>query len=63
MKAEERIKPIVTICWSAEDIKARKPKWSYEKCADWLDDNAGYIEDRSIEIGHEVIDTLMAQEN
>jgi len=50
---------IVTIKWTAEDVKTLRPKWSDEKCADWLHDNRKVIEDRSIEMGWEVMKDAM----
>lgn len=50
----------VTISWCPADIKAIYPTWSDEKCMQVLADIGGALEDRSIELGWEVIDTLIA---
>jgi len=49
----------VKIVWTAEDIWTLKPKWSLEKCDKWLMENRKAIQDRSIELGWEVIETLL----
>jgi hypothetical protein len=51
-----------TITWSAEDIATVKPDWTEEQCEEWLDDNWGHIQDRMIELGWEVIDCSLPQE-
>lgn len=56
----EEFKPFVlTIEWSIDDIKDRRPNWSDEKCNQVLSDLAGYLEDESINAGWEVIDNCL----
>lgn len=49
---------IVTISWCPTDVKQLYPHWSDEKCVEILDTISGYLEDRSIELGWEVLETL-----
>lgn len=53
------MEPYATIHWCPADIKSLHPDWSDEKCADVLGDIARHLEDRSIELGWEVIQTLL----
>ena len=50
------------VVWRAEDVKAIKSAWSLEKCEEWLQDNDRHISDRLIELGWEVLDTLLQME-
>lgn len=47
------------VSWQIADIKRVKPHWSLEKCQDWLESNENRISERLIELGWEVIDSLM----
>lgn len=49
----------VTISWCPTDIKSLHEDWSDEKCMDALSEIAGMLEDRSIELGWEVIENLL----
>ena len=49
---------IATISWCPLDVKQLYPHWSDEKCADVLDAVSGYLEDRSVELGWEVLENL-----
>jgi hypothetical protein len=49
----------VTISWCPADIKAVREEWSDEKCMEVLLDVGGWLEDRSIELGWEVLETLL----
>ena len=49
------------VVWRAEDVKAIKGAWSLEKCEEWLQDNDRHISDRLIELGWEVLDVLVRQ--
>ena len=51
------------VVWRAEDVKAIKSAWSLEKCEEWLQDNDRHISDRLIELGWEVLDTLLQMED
>ena len=48
----------VYIVWSWTDIQSLKPDWDEQQCRDWLNANGSYIQDRSIELGWEVIEAL-----
>ena len=50
------------VVWRAEDVKSINGAWSLEKCEEWLQDNDEHISDRLIELGWEVIDTLLSME-
>lgn len=47
------------IRWSPNDIKTLRPKWSHKKCANWLLDNQRRIQDRTTELGWEVIGCIL----
>ena len=47
------------ITFAAEDIQTLRPNWSLEECESWLQENEKYIRDRLIELGWEVIETLL----
>lgn len=48
------------IRWAPDDIQTLKPHWTLEQCAEWLQNHASAIEDRSIELGWEVIECLIS---
>jgi hypothetical protein len=50
------------VVWRAEDVKSINGAWSLEKCEEWLQDNERHISDRLIELGWEVMDTLLKME-
>lgn len=50
------------VVWRAEDVKAIKGAWTLERCEEWLQDNDRHISDRLIELGWEVMDTLLQME-
>jgi hypothetical protein len=49
----------VTISWCPADVKAIRPTWSDNKCMEMLDIVSSYLEDRSIELGWEVLENLL----
>jgi hypothetical protein len=49
----------VQVTWLPSDIQEVRPNWSLEKCEKWLDENRKSIHDRSVELGWEVIETLL----
>ncbi len=51
-----------TVTWTAEDVQTLRPNWTLEKCAEWLDSNERYIQDRLVELGWEVIESLLGSE-
>lgn len=50
------------VIWQPEDIQTLRPNWSLERCEEWLAANQKYIRDRTIELGWEVIETLLGEE-
>ena len=53
---------MVVIRWSWEDIQSLRPDWSQEKCGEMLDAIAKGLHDRSIELGWEIMETLIEME-
>jgi len=51
------------VVWRAEDVKSINGAWSLEKCEEWLQDNERHISDRLIELGWDVVDTLLKKED
>ena len=47
------------ITWTARDIKTLRPKWTNKRCTEWLDSNWKHLQDRSVELGWEVITDLL----
>lgn len=52
----------VVIKWAWEDIQSLRPKWSKKKCLVMLDQIANRLEERSIELGWEVMEMLIQME-
>jgi hypothetical protein len=50
------------VVWRAEDVKSINGAWSLERCEEWLQNNDRHISDRLIELGWEVMDTLLQME-
>ena len=48
-----------TISWCPADVQELRPNWSNERCMEALERVGGALEDRSIELGWEVLDTLL----
>lgn len=49
------------VVWRPEDVQTLRPNWTPEQCADWLQANESYIQDRLIELGWDVIDSLLGE--
>lgn len=47
------------VVWTAEDIQTLRPDWTLERCEEWLESNQRYIQDRLVELGWGVIETLL----
>jgi hypothetical protein len=45
--------------WAAADVKSIKPRWSLTKCEQWLSDNERHMENRLVELGWEVMESLL----
>jgi hypothetical protein len=52
-------KEYAKVVWLAHDIQGLRPDWPIERCEDWLAENQGYIRDGLIEVGHQVIESLL----
>jgi hypothetical protein len=50
------------VLWQPEDVESVS-KLKGEAAIDWLRDNAKYIEDRSVEVGWDIIDSLLDPED
>ena len=46
--------------WTAENVKAIRPDWSYEECEKALSKIEKRLNERCIELGWEVLDTLLS---
>lgn len=53
---------MVIIRWSWEDVQSLRPDLSKDECLEMLDQIAKGLHDRSIEIGWEIMDTLISME-
>jgi hypothetical protein len=51
-----------TVSWTANDILDRRPDWTVEQAEDWLTENQEVIRDRMVQVGWDVIDTLLPEE-
>ena len=45
--------------WAAADVQSLRPDWTLERCEEELRGIESNLQDRLIELGHEVIDTLL----
>lgn len=52
-----------TVRWTAEDVLNLRTNWTEEQAEDWLSNNEKYIQSRLIELGWEVIETLLPDED
>lgn len=53
-------KEFAKVAWRIGDLQTLRPDWSDEKCAEWLENNAGHIQDRLVELGWDVMKDLLA---
>lgn len=51
--------PYATITWCPLDIKNMYPDWTDEQCMEALESVARKLEDRSVEEGWHILDTLL----
>ena len=49
------------VVWRAEDVKTIQKNWSLPRCEEWLEGNERHISDRLIELGWEVLEVLVRQ--
>lgn len=59
VKEEPRKKKYAQIAWTAEDVLTLRPEWTKEQAEDFLCENERQIQDRTIEIGWEVLEALL----
>lgn len=59
LKMSEKFAKVV---WVAEDIKTLRPKWTNQKCEDWLESNERHIQNRLVEFGWGVIEDLLGSD-
>jgi hypothetical protein len=55
-------KKYAQVTWCAEDIQTIRPEWTDEQAEEWLASNEKYIQSRMIEVGWEVIETLIGED-
>lgn len=53
--------PIAVISWCALDVKQMYPEWTDEQCMEALDFVANELEERSVEEGWNILDSLLQQ--
>lgn len=49
----------IVVKWSWHDIKAWYPQWTQEQCQDALDEVDGYVHERVVELGNDVLQQLV----
>lgn len=52
-------KSYAVVSWSIEDVQEKRPKWSKQRCADWLAENAKHIQEAMISAGWDAIEALL----
>ena len=57
---KEMMTPMATIHWCPADIKHMYPGWTDEKCMEVMGSIARHLEDHSIELGWEALETLVS---
>lgn len=48
--------------WTAEDVKTLRPKWSLERCEEFLARNEKYLAERLTEVGWEAMATYISMD-
>lgn len=51
------------VAWTVEDIQTLRPEMTDEQAAEWLQSNQKYIRDRLVELGWDVIESLLSYDN
>lgn len=62
-EAPESMKTYAKVEWTAEDVQTLRPEMSQADAEEFLRANGKYIQDRLIEFGWEVIETLLRYES
>jgi hypothetical protein len=57
---EKRETQFAEVTWSIEDLKTLQEDWTEEQLLEWMDLNEDHVRDRLIELGWEVIDTMIS---
>ena len=47
------------VVWTPDDIQTLRPEWTIARCEEFLSDSEGSIQDRTVELGWEVIECLL----
>ena len=58
-----KVENYAVVEWQAMDVKTLKPLWTIEECTEWIEDNEDRISERLIELGWEVMGTLLSMES
>lgn len=53
------MKTYAKVEWTAEDVRTLRPDMTMEQAEEFLQSNGKYIQDRLVELGWEVIETLL----
>lgn len=48
--------------WAPEDVRSLRPCWTPERCEEELQTIERHLENRLVELGFDVLDTLLPQE-
>jgi hypothetical protein len=56
-------KKFATVSWTVDDILTLRSDWTEDQAEEWLIKNQKYIQSRLVELGWEVIETLMECDN
>lgn len=56
------MKTYANVGWTPGDVQTLAPKWSEEKCIEWLEANAKHIQDALVSHGWEVLESLIPTE-
>lgn len=56
------MKTFAKVEWTADDIKTLREDWTTEQAEEFLQNNQRRIQDRLVELGWEVIETLLSYE-
>lgn len=59
MTTEPMREPLATISWCGLDVKQFYPDWSDEECLEALDFVSRELEERSVEEGWNILDSLL----
>ena len=57
------MKKYAKVVWTANDIFSLKPDWTDEQAEEWLECNQKYIQERMVELGWEVIESLLPSDS